>query len=1231
MNVTAENPRFKCNLCEKSYVHKSSLSAHRSKVHLVGRYKCTICDKNYFSKGTLNRHKFVTHAVGHVFKQKEKNKKRDAGWDSNAEFSIAEHVARIKFKLEGRAQVDLNFAVLDLLGAIQENCESLYSKWGGLKGSLYTTALLSKPAPILSEKEETIIAHFRSQTFTINEGDFERIGELLQNASLELLTQLDAFSENGSGWLLEQLIEFHLNAAAYNPLWGGRFSTRLPAWILKKKACIDVPNSGEECFLYAVLVCLLHSEHENLSRKSLKFFEKYECLVNVSQMTFPVTVREIDRFERMNPRLAVNVISVDTANKQFYPVRVSKQRGGNVCFIDLLLFENHYIPIVNKSRLLSRGISNHDHSRYFCDFCLNSFVSRRGLRLHKELCQNQQPQRTILPPERSKLSFSKIEYTEILDFFICFDFEAILPRLENPDELDANRSWSVFTQRHVPCMFSFCTVDYTGKLFTQPVVYCGKDAAVELLRQLQSEAEKLLCIPAVPMSPLSPEEQQRFDDAKCCEKCCVPFSAKILKCRDHSHSTGKYRYCLCVKCNFKLKNSRKITCLCHNLSGYDQFYLIEAISEISNPKFDKIKIIPKTLEKYRSFTYNKLRFVDSFSFMSASLDKVVRTLGPDNFGIFEQHFTDPELRKLLRNSKLAFCYEYMTSFEKLREQRLPAKSYWHSTLCDENISDQQYEECQNIFRYSNCRCIQDYLELYVKCDVLLLACCVQNFRKVNYDNYGIDCLYFISAPSFYYQACLKMSGVELDLITDPTQYLMIENGIRGGLSQVFRRQSLPNNPALKHYNPEKPKSWAVLLDQNSLYAAAQFHFKMPVGDFRWLTRQEIETLDIVNLSLYDNVGYIFYLDLLYPRQIKELTKNLPLCPTTTKINFDMLSSYQKEWLREAGMRYPGVSKLIATQLDKPNITLHLAPLQTYLKLGMTIDQIHCVLSFTQSFWLRDWVQFNIEQRKKSKSKFEQDTHKLAINSTFGSFLLSKRKQRKVTLVSSVQQLRRLVTSPLFTNANVINNRLCAVEHRPKSVILDRPYILGFTILEHAKTIFYEFYYNTLLETFGNRMELNYCDTDSYFLTIFSDDIYKEFEKISNFLDTSNYDPSHPLYSLKNKGRLLCVKDEFGGKPLSEAIFIKSKCYSIVTDDACIKKLKGVNKRTVLKRLTFDDYKLCLFENKKIFATQMQITNKDFVLYTAKSNRLAISSFDDKSFYVDALTLQPHGYEPPIYK
>lgn len=1229
------NRKFTCPQCGKQYVHKTSLYHHKSKVHYSQKFVCPICKKNYQYKGRLNRHLFVAHKISEISKKSSIEKlpkvfegeiKRPAlDYIVKKHSALSDKVVRYEYKLEGRSQVDLNFACLDMLAYLQENLEYLNNEWRGLKASLYCSCLLSKPTPILSDKEETIIAHLRSDTFLVVGTDSENLTNLIESACMNLLTQLDSFSQEGSGWTLEEILEFHLNAAAFSPLSGGCLKKSIPAWIRKSRSTLDVKNSGDECFRFSVLASLLSDSHKNLNYKSLTFFHKYESLIDVSNLKFPVKINSIARFENKNPLIAINVFGVEKNKKSFYPIRVSDKRGEQICVVDLLLINQHFMAITNKSRLFSSSLSKNGHKRYFCDYCINSFSSKKACNSHVELCQKQNPQKTYLPTsDYAKLKFSNIQYTEIQDFFIALDFECLLPAVSSADG-PSTCSWTRCTQKHVVCNFAFCTIDSLGNLYTQPVVYTGPDAGVVLLQNLQAEVDRILNLPVQPMLPLTEAEQKRVSTALVCEKCQLPFSDGV-RVHDHSHYTGKFRYVLCRGCNLQLKMRQTVTCVVHNLSRYDQFLILEAISKIYNPAVDKLTIIPRTLEKWKSFTFNKIKFVDSLAFMAASLENIVKTLGANDFRIFEQHFRDQKLRDLLKNSKQLVCYEYLTSFETLKEPVLPAHCYFYSSLTDSNISLADYNQCLKIFKAFNCNCIEDYLSLYVKCDVLLLACCMQNFRLVNFRQYGLDPLHFISAPSFYYQACLKMSGIVLDLFKHPDEYLIIENGVRGGLSQVFERHCLPNNNLLPTFDSQKPSSHCLLLDQNSLYAAAQYHYKMPVGGYEWLKPSEIRNLNVTSLDVHSDVGYIFYLDLDYPDSIKENTKIFPLCPTTTHISYDMLSDYQKNWLSQHNIRYPkNVSKLVATQLNKSNLTIHLAPLLVYLSLGMEIKKIHRVLKYQQSYWLRDWVRFNIDQRKSAVTKFEKNTYKLAINSTFGSFLLCKRKQRKVTLVANEKQLKRLVASPHFTNANVVHNTLCVVEHRPSYVFLDRPYILGFCILDHSKAIVYDYFYNTLLKTFNTRLALSYCDTDSYFITLRSTNIVEDLRKISDSLDTSNYEASHPLYSVRNEGRLLCVKDEMAGIPIQEAVFIKAKCYSILCNNVCTKKLKGVSKRAVEKKLTFDHYKSCLEENSRIFVEQTQIANKDFLLFTTKSNRLAISCFDDKSFYLDALNCLPHGY------
>ena len=157
--VTTSN-LFECSVCGKSFAHKSSLFRHRTKKHYSPKYVCSICKKSYQYKARLARHPFTVHSL------KEQREEIDEGPAQVEEpanehilskyTAISDSVVRYEFKLEGRSQVDLNFAELDLLPHLQDICEYLYRKWRGMKGSLYCAVLLSKPTPTSAKPEETI-------------------------------------------------------------------------------------------------------------------------------------------------------------------------------------------------------------------------------------------------------------------------------------------------------------------------------------------------------------------------------------------------------------------------------------------------------------------------------------------------------------------------------------------------------------------------------------------------------------------------------------------------------------------------------------------------------------------------------------------------------------------------------------------------------------------------------------------------------------------------------------------------------------------------------------------------------------------------------------------------------------------------------------------------------------------------------------------------------------------
>ncbi|CAB3990298.1 Hypothetical predicted protein [Paramuricea clavata] len=133
----------------------------------------------------------------------------------------------------------------------------------------------------------------------------------------------------------------------------------------------------------------------------------------------------------------------------------------------------------------------------------------------------------------------------------------------------------------------------------------------------------------------------------------------------------------------------------------------------------------------------------------------------------------------LLKRKGVFPYEFMTDYDKLQYDRLPSKKEFYSKLNNTDISDEDYEHGQKVWKTFDCKTMRDYHDLYLKTDVQLLTDIMCKFRKTCMENYGLDPLHYYTAPGLAWDAALKITGIELELIHDPTMYLMIEKGIRG--------------------------------------------------------------------------------------------------------------------------------------------------------------------------------------------------------------------------------------------------------------------------------------------------------------------------------------------------------------------------------------------------------------------------------------------------------------------
>ena len=277
------------------------------------------------------------------------------------------------------------------------------------------------------------------------------------------------------------------------------------------------------------------------------------------------------------------------------------------------------------------------------------------------------------------------------------------------------------------------------------------------------------------------KDNENFKNSTRCWICENGYIDGDVNVRDHCHITQKYRSSAHRDYNINFKLNHKIPVVFHNLKNYDSHLIMQELGKFNL----KIYVIPNGLEEYMSFSINsKLSFIDSFQFLSYSLDSLVKNLAKDDFKHLSQEFDNNVLD--LVNLKELYPYEYMSDFEKFKEQ-LPGKEKFYSTLTDRKIIDKGYEHVLNAWNKFEMKTMKDYHHLYLKCDILLLADVSEKFRNKSLKNYGLFLSHYLSTPTLSWDAMLNITKVELELIPDPDMYIFFVQGMRGGVSCIFNR------------------------------------------------------------------------------------------------------------------------------------------------------------------------------------------------------------------------------------------------------------------------------------------------------------------------------------------------------------------------------------------------------------------------------------------------------------
>ena len=511
-------------------------------------------------------------------------------------------------------------------------------------------------------------------------------------------------------------------------------------------------------------------------------------------------------------------------------------------------------------------------------------------------------------------------------------------------------------------------------------------------------------------------------------------------------------------------------------------------------------------------------------------------------------------------------YEYGGNWAKFSEMSLSSQKDFYSNLNMEDISDIDYRHANNVFKVFKLENLRDYHDLYVHSDTLLLANVFNNFRDMCIKEYELDPAHFLLLPGLAWQAYLKKTNIELELLTDHDMLLMVEEGIGGGMCHSIQRYAKANNKYMENYNNNEKSSYIQYLDANKLYGWAMSK-KLPVNGFKWIDNNETAGPSAKHV-----------------------------------INEEFIRNYNEN--------------------DKKGYIIEA------LNHGLKLKKIHRIIEFNQEAWLKPYINMNTELKQLARNDFEKDIFKLMNNLVFGKTMENIRKHRDIKLVTADKNRSKLVSEPNYLIINLISEELSIIEMKKTKAKMNKPIYLGLSILEISKILMYEFWYDYMKPKYNDNVGLCYMDTDSFVMHIKTNDFYKDIsDDVDNRFDISNYEVNRPLQTGKNKKIIDLMKYELGGKIITEFVTLRPKTYSFLTDDGKEdKKAKGTKNCVIKKMIKFNDYKKCLLNGEIILKSQQRFISNKQDVYAEDVNKIALSNDDDKRIVSpDKISSYLYGY------
>ena len=499
---------------------------------------------------------------------------------------------------------------------------------------------------------------------------------------------------------------------------------------------------------------------------------------------FPLEINKTN-IKKIEDILKINICILTAGDKEnIYPMFTSDNDHKND--LNLFYYMNHISLIKDVNKYLFRN-SKYESKKYFCVRCLNSFISEESLNKHKDLCikYNTKSEKLILPKENSIFQFNKINEMIKTPFTIYYDIETYGKYLKDTKQNTTHE------QLLKPYLIGYILKNNYDDIYSKRCqIFTGNQCIEKMLLNLIFTERPYInkIIDENLNKPIERNPDLSKFDINTCNLCNEKIEYNPVK--NHCHYSGLMLGFAHDKSNLQYKfkkdtvhNDYLINIFGQNSQSFDHSFLIKALQNFN----DKIPFscLPGNSNKFISIQIGPFIFKDSYLFLNKSLDYLTGTINDEDRISLKQEFGEENFKLLTK--KGIDPYDYFDKKEKYNGIELPKKEKFFNKLNNKNISNEDYKHAIKVFKTFKCENLFDYSILYLKTDICHLSDVFQKFSNFSYKTYNLDPRHSYTLPGFSWQAMLKMTKIELQLISDSDMHLYLMDCIRGGICIVNKK------------------------------------------------------------------------------------------------------------------------------------------------------------------------------------------------------------------------------------------------------------------------------------------------------------------------------------------------------------------------------------------------------------------------------------------------------------